>query len=628
MVSRVGHVRADPSSDAPGLARRPSLWPGSPHRRALSPASILALQRSAGNRAVRRRLQRKVTGDVLGGSVGVQFAEELTPDEMRQQVALLVHALDTQKLDRTTREVLQQNLHELEEYAADAQIGVPASTGYHLRQVIKALSSDVTVMATEAKGLGSVGSFGDRVVAELGWDIHWLERVSDAIAAAAGKVVSAEKGSSNSAAEFAAAAKLLSGAIPMSKAIAAHMAYLTVVKKVEEQYPNAWSSMMYTKLEVVRDTFTSLMVTIWSGRDPPRFDKDVAKLLEEVPSLSSDFSAFVYDLEEKMRKRHRFLQWVGIFELGLLAFDIWLAPVVGRPGGGGKPPTIGGAGGGGAAVAGGGVLVAAESVEALRRLVRLGVVTNPGLVKVVTGGGGGRGPVAPPKPMHTDPTPDPGKRGRAPDKPAGKGTPAGADPDPRPAPGLPSASEDVLLREYTQGLKNLREKRAAFDAVQKDPKKTSADRIKARQNYENAKTRLADIEAQAVRQGGEAVQHLDPLTRERTILERGVEGTTTGIKVTADVVRIAPKNLRYKDFAEIEAALGHRKPDVVDPAYKPPGGGVATAHQRLIWKLKDGSMLIADKPGPRPAGSTRPTSADLPHVELHGPKASASTHRE
>jgi hypothetical protein len=185
---------------------------------------------------------------------------------------------------------------------------------------------------------------------------------------------------------------------------------------------------------------------------------------------------------------------------------------------------------------------------------------------------------------------------------------------------LPSASEDALLREYTQGLKNLRDKRAAYDATLRDPKKTGADRINARQNYENAKTRLAEIEGKAVEQGGEAVQHLDPLTRERTILERGVEGTTTGMKVTADAVSKAPKSLRNKDFAEIEAAMGHRKPDVVDPAYKPPGGGVATAHQRLIWKFKDGSMLIVDKPGPRAAGSTRPASADLPHAELHGPK--------
>jgi hypothetical protein len=109
------------------------------------------------------------------------------------------------------------------------------------------------------------------------------------------------------------------------------------------------------------------------------------------------------------------------------------------------------------------------------------------------------------------------------------------------------------------------------------------------------------------------------LTKERTTLERGGRtATLTGTKISCEAVNKAPKNLRNKEFSEIEAALG--KPDVVDPAYKPPGGGVASAHQRLTWKFKDGSELIVDKPGPRAPGSKRPASADLPHAELHGPK--------
>lgn len=127
-------------------------------------------------------------------------------------------------------------------------------------------------MATEAKGLKPEGPFGDRGDTDLNWSILWLERVSDAIVEAGGMVASGEKGGFASAGEFAAAAKLVTGAIPMSKAIAAHMAYLNVVRQVEKAYPHSWSSMMFTKLEVLRDAFTPLMGTIWSG-DSSRFDK-------------------------------------------------------------------------------------------------------------------------------------------------------------------------------------------------------------------------------------------------------------------------------------------------------------------------------------------------------------------
>ena len=264
-VSRVGLVRADPPAAARSAVRLPSVRPGPRDRSAPTPASILAFQRAAGNRAVGRRLQRKVTGDVLGGSVGIQFAEQLTPDEMREQVALLANALQSQKLDPTTREVLEQNLQELEEYASDAQIELPASTAYHLRKIIAALAGDAKRLVTQVKSLKN------QRPTDLNWSIRWLDRVADAIIEAGTKVASGEKGGPNSAAEFAAAAKLLTGAIPMSKALAAHLAYLTVVTKVEEHYPHSWSSMMYTKLEVVRYALTPLMGTIWSG-DPTRFE--------------------------------------------------------------------------------------------------------------------------------------------------------------------------------------------------------------------------------------------------------------------------------------------------------------------------------------------------------------------
>jgi hypothetical protein len=109
--------------------------------------------------------------------------------------------------------------------------------------------------------------------------------------------------------------------------------------------------------------------------------------------LSFDFSNWVDDLQERAEASDRFLKWVGIIQLGLLALDIWLLPVAGAPrtGGGGGP--IG-------APAGGGVAVASEEVlESLRRLAALGVLTAPALVKLI----GGPSPAieAPPKPMQT-----------------------------------------------------------------------------------------------------------------------------------------------------------------------------------------------------------------------------------
>jgi hypothetical protein len=83
-----------------------------------------------------------------------------------------------------------------------------------------------------------------------------------------------------------------------------------------------------------------------------------------------------------------------------------------------------------------------------------------------------------------------------------------------------------------------------------------------------------------------------------------------------------PKALtRGMDFAEIEKATG-RKPSHGDPAPKrkryDPG-----SHQRLEWKFKDGSRLVVDKPARAEIhGSskpTRPATAELPHVEVHGP---------
>lgn len=553
-----------------------------------------------------RHLQRRE--QVLEQSVGPDWASQLTPEQLRREVSVAVAALEGGKLDPTTRKLVEQNLEELEEYSSSKGIELPAATAHHLRTVIKALSSDIRTMVKELRGLIPKGPFG-HLEPNVNWAVDWLGRVSDMVVGADGKVSGAELGGPTSAAEFAAAMKLLTGAIAMSKAVAAHMAYLSVVQKVEEHFPNSWSSYMNMKLVVVREAFTPLMGMIWSG-DPS--NKAVADLLKEVPSFSWDFSSFVDTMEEKMKKRVRFLKWVGIFELALLAFDIWLLPVA-RPGGGPRtPPRIGGTSGG-AAVAGGGVLVSVESAEALRRLVRLGVLTNPALVTAV-GGGGVPGPKAPPKPMHTEPP----KGGGSGAGGSGGGGGGGKDhPDWRPEPGLPSRAEDTIIRKYSEGLTDLRKKRVAYEAALANPKKNPGT---AWNPVVEASKRLQELETAAGAKGGEAMKHLEPLIKERKILEsEGTVGTQTGAKVRADAVRVAPKDLRYKDFQELEKALG-RPPDEVIAAPKSGGATVAGAHQRLTWKFKDGSRLVVDQPGPRAPGSKRPVSADKLHVEFHGPK--------
>ena len=112
--------------------------------------------------------------------------------------------------------------------------------------------------------------------------------------------------------------------------------------------------------------------------------------------FSFDFSNWVDDLQEKAAASDRFLKWVGILQLGLLALDIWLLPVAGAPrtGGGGGP--IGAPAGGAVAV---GAVASEEVLESLRRLAALGVLTAPELVKLI----GGPSPAieAPPRPMQT-----------------------------------------------------------------------------------------------------------------------------------------------------------------------------------------------------------------------------------
>jgi hypothetical protein len=198
--------------------------------------------------------------------------------------------------------------------------------------------------------------------------------------------------------------------------------------------------------------------------------------------------------------------------------------------------------------------------------------------------------------------------------------PAGGKPSPsRPAAGLPTVEEDLVVKRYARGLADLRERLGILRRVEAQIPRDEKALQRARAAYESTERELQAIEDEAALRTGdtELANHLNPLTEERSVLKtRGTAATTTGERIPAKAVEKAPKNLRGMDFAEIEKAIG-RPPDFVSPASKQPGGGVAGGHQRLGWKFEDGSQLIIDDP--RELGG-RAASADRPHAELHGPK--------
>ena len=196
----------------------------------------------------------------------------------------------------------------------------------------------------------------------------------------------------------------------------------------------------------------------------------------------------------------------------------------------------------------------------------------------------------------------------------------------RPAAGLPSPEEDAIIKAYSRGLSDLRQRIAAKQRAEAAAPRNDKLVQRSRAAYESADKALQAIEDQAVNRpdGEELVDHLYPLTEERRKLKepQGLLATQTGEQIKCEAVDEAPNNLRGMDFADIESAM-KRPPDSVDAAglddARQPSG-----HQRLEWRFEDGSRLVIDKPRPQTdeekAMHPRPASADLPHAELHGPK--------
>ena len=220
-------------------------------------------------------------------------------------------------------------------------------------------------------------------------------------------------------------------------------------------------------------------------------------------------------------------------------------------------------------------------------------------------GGGARPPAGGAPPRGTPPTT--------------RETPGPTAPPARPTPGLPTPAEDAVIRRYIEGLATLRERREALRRAYARIPREERQIQSARSAVDTANRLLEDIEHDALtRTEGELLDHLNPFTRERQLLnaDQGLAATTTGTRVACAAVRSAPPNLRGMDLTDIEQAIG-RPPDQIFPPGRPTPGSSPTSHGRLVWDFPDGSELIVD--APRATGN-RAASADLPHAELHGPR--------
>jgi hypothetical protein len=337
-------------------------------------------------------LQRVVSGDPRTESVGEFFTRRLTPDELRQETAVLVSDLESPGLDATRRATEEANLETFETYASAHHLALPAATARHLRQVAMALAADLKVLAgaqreahPDSQRAPGFFPFAGKLTLELTWSVDqlgWAVQATEEAIQLTG------------AGKFQEAGATLTAAMAVATAVATHLRFLQFAVSVQNTGRDLGVS---DKVRTVREILQPYVV---KAQYPPGWPsvsaEGVSELLDPSKSWSWDFSTWADDVQERAAANDRFVKWVGIIQLGLLVFDIWMLPVAGepRPGGGGGP--IGAPAGGGAGV---GVVASAEVLESLRRLAALGVLTAPALVKLI----GGPSPAiqAPPKPMQT-----------------------------------------------------------------------------------------------------------------------------------------------------------------------------------------------------------------------------------
>jgi hypothetical protein len=551
-----------------------------------APAAVLGLQRSAGNRAVRQMVG---SGPVLArhpsfGSAPTAAGAPTAADEFRAALDVQVRALSN--LAATIKKLVPEPSFEtrdirgkLESYV-DQLAWITEATGRAAQLV--------------AEGEAAPGEAGERKLAEAGTE--------------------------------------LTAAVFGLKAVAVLLTYDYFYYQLIKEHASATDRAAMG----VRTVHGELDPVVASLRLRQRdiVDMALSHLASNFPAdWAFDFSQVVDETNEQIQKDARLAAWINIAMLAWTAYDIWMFPVVGKPGGGGgvEPPQIGGIGGdGGAVVVGGGAagaVVTADALAALARLAAIGAITMPNTVKFLRGRTGGI--EAPPKAIEAS-TKDRGRGGgaREPGAPSSGGgkAPAGGEPARLPE-GVPTAAEDAVLERYTEALAKLREKLVAYRGMKPKPGEPPAkfqERLgRARTGYESAQRALDAIEEEALRaSGSDLAGHLDPLVEGRRELERQGPDITVGRRVPCDALKEAPKLRRGMDFAEIEEKIG-RLPDHIDSAPKPKGYEPGS-HQRLEWEFKDGSRLVVDKPA-RPTihdatRPSRPVTAELPHVEVHGPE--------
>lgn len=602
--------------------------------------AMLNLQHAAGNRAVSRVvLARKVIADVRTNSVGEAFAGQLTPEELKEQVAVLVAALEHGSPDPAAREAMQQNLAFLQDYGAAHGTALPAATAHDFRVAIAKHVDDVAKMVATVKTLESAwkppsdrfdpSAFGPESSKAVEWHVDQLSKIIDATHQAARLVDEAEKGDEWSERRFAQAGSALTGAIFGLKALAVVLAYDDLYYEVAKRYPGA-TARPRGGMELVHESLGPVLWDLTSGV-AQLVDSAVDKFCSDAPLWRSDFSIRVDKTEDDIAANNRLIQWLNIAMLAWTAIDIFMLPTA-VPGGGGPPePTqIGGIGGGvggagaAATAAATTVLATVESAAALRRLVAIGAITAPKLVELL----GGRSGEIQGRLKPIEATGKGGGSSRAPSAGSGKAPPSGGGGPTHVPEGVPTAAEDAVLKRYTEALAELREKLDAYKGMEPKPGEAPARFQKrfgrARDAYESARRVLDKIEEEALRgAGSDLAGHLDPLVEARRELEtQGPAAIRFGRRVPCDALKAAPRLTPGMEFAEIDNAIG-RKPDFVEPVPKPGGAGQAGAHQRLGWKFKDGSRLVVDKPARAEIGGSnkpnRPITAELPHIEVHGP---------
>lgn len=485
----------------------------------------------------------------------------------------------------------------------------PAETAAAFRRILQTLQTDLTRHLELVRKLsaGAQGLLHRGLRKKLDWDLDQLAWIIDAGAQAARRVEGAEKGGASSDRNFAEAGNDLTAAILGRMLLAVLLAYDGFQDEVELNYP-VWAVPLPGRAARGAHGTLDPIVAGLRVRTPDSFKEAVRQLSGR--GWSFDFSQTVDETQTEIEAHHRFVGWVNIVGLALsLGF--------GEPGPSG-PGGFGATGGGAVAVSTSAVLASAESVAALRALVAIGVIRVPTVVDLLPGRTGSIDEQV--RPLETS-----GKGGGRTGSGEAEPPSASRDPDARLEPGLPTKAESEVVREYTRGLADLRDKAERLAAVASESPVRPNWRKRydeAAAGYKKAGEQLDAIEKRALEDQGELLRHLDRLTAERPWIRPGSIRTQVGTRVDCDAVRYAPKDLHNISFSELDAAM--KRPEAaaritsvkIDSA--PQGDGrMPTGGQRITWRFKDGSELVADFP--RDLSRAHRTQ-DVPHVEFHGPQ--------